>query len=236
MIIEKEYYLSFWITLITLAYTYASLAQVGINTTTPTETLDVNGTLRVRDIPTSNSNSTFLTTNLDGNVTQSSFFTLFKVEFDTATSNVDATVSGINTVNNIDLGLTNTITIPANKEALIITNYSVPLGVSSSPSNPIFTYCGIRFLIDGVEDPSGSRKSTIIPDNGNSIFRMTTISCVYLKYFPSSPTNTTITISLNGYVEQHSNSSNTYRFNMWSPTGPNFNWGSASINTQLFLK
>ena len=74
-----------------------------------------------------------------------------KVEFDTATSNVDATVSGINTVNNIDLGLTNTITIPANKEALIITNYSVPLGVSSSPSNPIFTYCGIRFLIDSVD-------------------------------------------------------------------------------------
>lgn len=43
-----------------------SKGQVGIQTTAPTETLDVNGTLRVRDIPTVQSAEYIIVTNADG--------------------------------------------------------------------------------------------------------------------------------------------------------------------------
>lgn len=42
------------------------LSQVGIQTTTPTETLDVNGTFRTRDIPLVNTAEYVIVTNADG--------------------------------------------------------------------------------------------------------------------------------------------------------------------------
>ncbi|AZA80571.1 hypothetical protein C1637_12975 [Chryseobacterium lactis] len=44
------------------------LAQIGINTSSPTSTLDVNGNLRVRTIPQGNSNDYYLTTDQNGNI------------------------------------------------------------------------------------------------------------------------------------------------------------------------
>ena len=45
------------------------LCQVGINTTTPTKTLDINGQLRVRDIPLSSSKYILLSDE-EGNITK----------------------------------------------------------------------------------------------------------------------------------------------------------------------
>ncbi|SFM98205.1 hypothetical protein SAMN05421594_0081 [Chryseobacterium oleae] len=42
--------------------------NIGINTATPTSTLDVNGNTRIRTIPNGNNDDSFLTTDQDGNV------------------------------------------------------------------------------------------------------------------------------------------------------------------------
>lgn len=45
-----------------------AIAQVGINTVNPTKTLDINGELRVRNIPDTNNPINLLATDADGNV------------------------------------------------------------------------------------------------------------------------------------------------------------------------
>ena len=212
------------------------LSQVGIGTTTPTKDLDVNGELRVRNLPTQSANtSNLLTTDVDGNIGQSSFFLPSSVVSSVATSNIDRVVAGQRTINNIDLGLSTTVIIPANQEAVLIINYSVPIGISSF-SEPL-GYYGIRFLKDNMEAVAGSRKFSC---NNNSTLvnaNMITISNLYTESFQSEPTERIITYTLNGYIEQTSGAGgpHTYRFNMWSPTGANFNWGRATITHQVFI-
>ena len=53
-----------------------SNAQVGINTTTPTKDLDINGELRIRTTPNVVS-STSLTVDVDGNVGKSNNYVLY---------------------------------------------------------------------------------------------------------------------------------------------------------------
>ena len=55
-----------------LLYSIFIQAQVGINTTNPTETLDVNGTVRVRTINESPGDNFLLTTNNDGVIKKTS--------------------------------------------------------------------------------------------------------------------------------------------------------------------
>lgn len=211
---------------------YMSHSQVGIGTTDPTADLDVNGTLRVRNIPESNTNNTFLTTDDDGNITKTNNYVLVDAEAVVASNPIDYNSPGGITTNNIDLDLSLNVTIPGNKEALIIINYSVPIGISSFTS-PVDTYYGIRFLIDGVEDQSGSRKVSVV---SNAAANMNTISCTYTKYYSAQTAERNVTVTLNGYVEQYDSGIHSYRFNMWSATGNNFNWGRATMIKQVFVK
>lgn len=163
---------------------------------------------------------------------------LFRLEntYDvTATAPVNRNIVN-STINNIVLGLTITVTIPAYSEAKIITSYSVPVGTTD-----VFTglngYYGIRFLKNNNELPAGSRKYTIVPASG--VFsRMASVSATVgdnVTNNTSTPIN--ITYTLNGYVEPTSTSTaSTIRFNMWDATGENYNWGRGYMFTQLFLK
>lgn len=93
---------------------------------------------------------------------------LFRLEntYDvTATAPVNQAVTAGTTVNNIALGLSITITIPAFTEAKVITTYSVPMGTTTESAG-FNGYYGIRFLKAGVELPVGSRKYTIVPASG----------------------------------------------------------------------
>lgn len=214
-------------------------AQVGIGTTAPTADLDINGTLRVRNLPLSTTNTNFLTTDAIGNVSQSSFYSISDIQTVTASTNIDQTITGISVINNIDLGLSLTIDIPANKEALLLINYSVPIGIDLTTNQPSGAYYGIRFLMDGTEVQAGSRKSSVVLESPGSVSaKMTSISCFYTRYYGASTTDRTITVSLNGYVEQYESPgiAFTYRFNMWNPTGPNYNWGHGTLASQLFLR
>lgn len=162
---------------------------------------------------------------------------LFRLEntYDvTATGPVNQAVTAGTTINNIALGLSITITIPAFTEAKVITTYSVPMGTTTE-STGFNGYYGIRFLKGNVELPSGSRKFTIVPSSGVASRMASVGATVGDNISNNTASPITITYTLNGYVEPIAGSS-TIRFNMWQTSGNNFNWGLGYMFTQLFLK
>lgn len=206
------------------------LSQVGIGTASPTKELDVNGQLRIRNLPYL-IDSEFLACDNLGNIGKYRPMLISDISSVIASSNIDILINTSTIINNINLGLSTTIFIPANKEAIIIIDYSVPIGVSSF-TNPI-GYYGITFRKNGSEEVAGSRKFSFnINENAN----MVTVFNHYVENFTSSSIDRYITYSLNGYVETHNNSLNTFRFNMWDSLGENYNWGKATLSKMVYLR
>jgi len=209
-----------------------SYAQTGIGTDDPQATLDVNGDLRIRSLPQQD-NNIVLTADANGNIGKSNVFFPTDVDAIVAASNVDRTVNGFATVNNVNLGLSISITVPPNRAAIVVITYSVPLGtVGSAPEG----YYGIRFLRNGVEAPAGSRKFTVQPGSAGASANMVTVGALYTERLASAAVARTFTYSLNGYIEQNEFGNHFYRFNMWSPVGPNFNWGRATISKIVYFE
>lgn len=165
---------------------------------------------------------------------QTTDYQLLGVFTSVATAPVDqpAVATGV-IVNNLDLGLSVTVTIPANSTAKIIVDYSVPAGTTVTFNGAALKgYYGIRFLKDGTEAPEGSRKYTV-PD-GTSGSEMVSISGKFNEtYNNTSASPVTVTYTLNGYVESLTYPS---RFNMWATSGNNFNWGKGSMAATVFTK
>lgn len=237
MILKNTYLMLYKLTLLCFCFCNLSFSQVGINTTEPTKDLDINGELRIRNLPLNNAATSFLTTDGNGNISKSQSFVLWEVDSQVASDPVNYSTNANIIVDNIDLGLSLVVSIPANVEARVIINYSVPMGVSSF-TEPV-GYYGIRFLKDGVEALSGSRKFSVLnnSDNQEETANMITVSNVYTENFGVSTIDRTITYTLNGYVEQlRSGTLHNYRFNMWDTNPPNFNWGRATITKTVYIK
>jgi len=220
--------------------------NTGVGTPSPTKKMDVSGELRVRNLPITNSSRDILTSDANGNVTKITNAKLLKdIYFDEATSSIAyfLTSTGSFTIDNIDLELTNTVTIPANTKASIVVNYSVPMGTNSHTTQ-VNGYFGVRFLRNSIEAPAGSRKFSIpllytsqVTQQYNSI-TMVSVSASFLEVVDNSANSSplTITYSLNGYLEQgYSSGPTTFKFNMWASSGDNFNWGKGFLSTQLYL-
>ena len=226
--------------LVLLLFSAIVSAQVGINTTEPEATLDVNGTVRIQDIPTQSGNF-LLTVNDEGHVSKFRSYLLYDVKGAVAENPVSRTLTGNETMNNIDLGLSTTLVIPPDVEAKVIINYSVPVGTELNQYPPS-TYVGLTFLKGGAEMPSGSRKVTLISEDyeaNNAISNMNTISNVYIETFAPSSLGRLITYEVRGYIEQHVDSGSNsydYKFSMWDSTGPNYNWGKATLTSQIYIK
>lgn len=153
----------------------------------------------------------------------------------TATAPVDQVVTATTAVNNVNLGLSVTITIPAFTQAKLVTTYSVPMGTTTVSTN-FGGYFGIRFLKNGTELPAGSRKYTVPAVSTNASSRMASVNATVgdtVTNNTASPVN--VTYTLNGYVEPTADTS-TIRFNMWSTVDPNFNWGRGYMSVQMFTK
>jgi len=213
-----------------------SIAQVGIGTTNPTADLDINGTLRVRNIPIDNNATKTLVVDNLGNVSVSNNFVLVNTVSDVAAGPVtySSGTLGATTKNDINLGLSQTMTIPANKTARIVVTYSVPVGINGTEE--VEGYLGIRFLKNGVEADSGSRKYTINKRYGTTV-QMNTISSIYTEEITTAGTSQNVSYDLNGYIEQYGALAvPTYIFNMWDISPPNYNWGRAALIVQLYLK
>ncbi|MEZ4802087.1 MAG: hypothetical protein R2797_04885 [Gelidibacter sp.] len=222
-------------------------AQVGIGTTAPTKTLDINGELRVRTLPTMNTSLNLLTSDANGNVGKITNAKLLKdIYFKEATGPVNYFVNttGQFTNDNINLNLDNVVVIPARVKATLIVNYSVPMG-NTFRTYQVNGYIGIRFLRNGVEAPAGSRKFSM-PNtyrNGSNNFYevvdMVTVGTTFLETIDNTANNSplTITYALKGYIEQaYSATQVNYRFNMWASSGDNYNWGKGFISTQLYIQ
>jgi len=214
-------------------------SQVGINTSSPTAMLDVNGDMRVRAM-SENFGSHLLTIDSQGYLTKAKAYMLYDANEVLATQPVNKTLQGSTTKNNINLGLQTTVTIPANRDVKVIVNYSIPMGTLTQ-SEPPSTYIGVRFLKGGNEEPQASRKLSLpyFPDpDSENISSMATLTNTYIENFTPHTTDRTVTYDVKGYIEQHvqGNSSYDYKFNMWSASGANYNWGKASMSYQVYIK
>lgn len=140
------------------------------------------------------------------------------------------------TIDNIDLGLTITVSVPAFTQSKILTIYSVPMGTTTI-STAFNGYYGIRFLKNGIELPAGSRKNTI-STAANVTARMASITAsIGDTVINNTASAINVTYTLNGYLEAAANlSGSTVRYNMWAASGANFNWGKAYMSIQQFLK
>lgn len=153
----------------------------------------------------------------------------------TATAPIDQLVTATTAVNNINLGLSVTITIPAFTQAKLVTTYSVPMGTTAIATN-FGGYYGVRFLKNGAELPAGSRKYTVPAVSSGASSRMASVNATVgdtVVNNTASPVN--VTYALNGYVEPTADTA-TIRFNMWSTVDPNFNWGRGYMSIQMFTK
>ncbi|WP_137905846.1 hypothetical protein [Chryseobacterium sp. 2VB] len=229
-------------------------AQVGINTASPTQTLDVNGNVRFRTVP---QYSTLLPTDLvmvldaDGvgkrlpvtALHPPGKYTLDDVYSIVAANPVDRDITGSwpfgSQVNNLNIGMTISVVIPANKDVQVVVNYSVPLGMGGNfdCANAALLYYGVRFLKNGIEMPAGSRKFSF-PAGSNGA-KMSTISASYIERIENnSSSDMTVVYSLNGYLELSGTTGSPciVRYNMQSASGENYNWGKATMSAQLYKK
>lgn len=129
-------------------------------------------------------------------------------------------------------GFSQTITIPANKEAKIIITYSIPIGTENNSANANGGYLGVKFFKNNVEFPAGSRKSTIVARTGLQ-WSMYTVGATVADSIELSTLPRTVTYKLQSYAESATFSS---RFLMYASTGDNFNWGKGYWSFQVFLK
>ena len=228
--------------------------NVGIGTTAPTQKLHVNGNVKFSAVPNS--------TTVDGTdkiMVLQNDGTAKKVPLNALQSPSTFNPRGIwvmepnspvtyalqtnylttTTINNIELNLGITVNIPPNTTSLIIVNYSVPVGYTDSTGDSLnpplegLLYQGIRFLRNGSEAATGSRKQR---HNG-----MTTIAGIYTETITNSSSSTLpINIKLNGYLEigggTKFSSGSFARFHMVRNSGVNYNWGKATLTLQQFDK
>ncbi|QBA20519.1 hypothetical protein EU348_04715 [Chryseobacterium indologenes] len=171
---------------------------------------------------------------------QKSDFILSAVVFAAASAPVDQAATGNPpapaVIDNINIGLSTTVTVPPNSTAKILMTYNVPMGTypagATSGNTNVAGYFGIRFLKDGVEAPEGSRKYAIpYANSGSHMMSVTGNFTETVVNNGSSPLN--IVYTLNGYME---NTETAVRFNMWASSGDNFNWGKGSLTGTVFAK
>lgn len=231
-----------------------SSGNLGIGTSTPTQKLEVNGNIKFNAVPNGlsvDNSDRIMVLQSDGTGKKVPLSSLqpagtytprgvfVSAPSDPVTYALNQSYTSSTIINNIDLNYSMTVYVPANTSSLIIFNYSVPNGLTDSTGDFLrlntsgIVYQGVRFVRNGVEAPSGSRKFL---QNGVS-----TISGIYTEtYNNTTSTEVAITFRLDGYIEITSGTnfpSGTYaRFNMNKESGQNYNWGKGTLTLQQFDK
>lgn len=124
-------------------------AQVGINTPTPTRTLDVNGTSRIRVISDKSADTNYtqvLTTDANGNVdyvSKSSLNQQYVPLFSLTT--LPAVLNNSNTL----ASTISTQSITLTKTALVMINFSVPISLSAAATDGRARILRTHLIVDG---------------------------------------------------------------------------------------
>ena len=190
------------ITILSLLLTSIIYCQVGIGTTSPTKDLDVNGELRVRDLPPIVSNE-FLVADTEGNV-GSTTLVLNLPNFQrvvlpsTVTTTIDTNTTGVYFDNDIDIDMFLTAIVSAGQRAYIKVLYSVPVSNSGASEGDI----GVLFRRNGVTQLVSSRKESI----GGSNY----IDCIFYEYVDNrtGTSNINVLYELRGYIDQSQSKTN----------------------------
>ena len=233
--------------MVAFAYHGNLMAQVGIGTTSPQETLHVAGTARIDNLPPMVSNRVVVADSVGKlGYKLSTSSALFEYGISIAEDHVlvNPNFIGQYVRNDIDLDLRIAATVAPNSTSIIRVEYSVPLGAQNClvPGMEMLTYIGVTFYRDGTEVREANRKIQLSPrpwadilGSTGTLCSMGFVTCSYTETVVNT-SNTPITIYYEamGYLEQHWVSANIpYIFNMWLPfTGANYNWGDAFIKYQ----
>ncbi|SHK90064.1 hypothetical protein [Chryseobacterium polytrichastri] len=144
-------------------------AQVGIQTDTPTRTLDVNGTSRIRTLTDKSADINYdqvLTTDANGNVDyvpksslHQQYVELFNLR--TLPSTVINSNTSASTISKQSITLT--------KTALVMVNFSVPINLSTTASDGRARILRTHLLVDGNETVKASNIYTNSTNTGTNL-------------------------------------------------------------------
>tara|TARA_R110000772_G_scaffold95789_3_gene194174 strand:- start:17728 stop:18480 length:753 start_codon:yes stop_codon:yes gene_type:complete len=232
-------------------------AQVGINTTTPTKELDVNGELRVRNIP-SMSSTEYLVKDVDGNIGYSSggsgqVITIYPTTYMEDPFGISIWSEEYTTnIANWDLGFEQTITIPDGTSGWIKVEYYMPIGAGtgSDVGVTLIAYQGACLFKDNVLIENECSKMNINANsfvspqgqnNGVETLRCNFVQNSYKEYFTevADGNDTTITFEVQGYIEHYYKSTPInegigYWWGMWDDIpNNNYAWGRASLDIEV---
>lgn len=186
------------LTTLSLLFYFCSFAQVGIGTTDPTKDLDVNGELRVRNLPPITSNE-FLVSDPEGNVGSTTLIINLPnfqriVLPSPVTTIVDTNTTGVYFDNDIDIQMFVTAVVSPGQRAYIKVLYSVPISNSGESVGDI----GIFFQRNGVTQLLSSRSESAGVSNY--------IACIFYEYVDNRNGSTPVSVlyELRGYINQTS--------------------------------
>lgn len=229
-------------------------SQVGINTSSPTATLDVNGNARVRSLTEINTqalNGVYnrrVVADAEGNL---GYVTTGATEIpwqfgDNKYAVLTAPVTSSIAAGRVNLTLNIPVTVPARTQAQIVINYNVPVLHSNSAAGTIaYIGCTLYKSVNGGTDTElemGSRKYTVPGSynggtNGASSFGLPMAGFAIDIVSNTGNTPMNMIYKVDGYIEGNNTSSSTITFGMVStPPANNFNWGRGAMATQIFTK
>lgn len=145
-------------------------------------------------------------------------------------------------VNDLELGMELSVTVPPMSENQIMINYSIPAGQYERSEDDPSAYIGIRFMkkigdAPYEESPKGSRKYAVAKVRG--IYYMVTIASTTVEMV-TNKTNAPLVVKykLYGYIETGNGKNLHVIYNRWSndDTKDNYNWGIATMISQVYTK
>lgn len=226
-------------TLTLLLFTTICFGQAGINTTSPTETLDVNGTMRVRDLPNLPTEDRVLVADIDGVIGYKSVSTgtaLLKgvmniSEWRGEILDIENVSAGIYLDDNIDLDLLINVSTGDGNTSVTDIQISVPIGILST-TGKLETTVGFYLEKNGVKLPDTEASFELNGSSGHGQAQM-----FYIDWITNNTGSTlTNTYALKGYINQkNSTGTTTYRFKKYNIDDTmNDNWGIEKLNARIW--
>ncbi|MCC9019562.1 hypothetical protein [Flavobacterium lipolyticum] len=228
-------------TITSLAY---SQSKVGINTQQPTQTLDVNGGLKIRAMEHVNTEALSseynhqVVANNDGNlgyiINTNRTWLADDIKYAILTKPIQTTEIGTARIN---LDLSVPIIIPPKSQAQIIINYNIPVMHSGDKPKSIgYMGCTLYKSVNGgsdVELDMGSRKYTVPGSYDQKGLAYGLPIAGFAIDIISNPGDTPMNIlyKVDGYIE---GSTELIRFGMFAITSQNnYNWGRGAMSVQV---
>ncbi|MDR1876948.1 MAG: hypothetical protein LBQ84_04925 [Flavobacteriaceae bacterium] len=228
-------------------------SQVGIYTDSPTETLDVNGNIRIRklvDIDTLQNPYEYthvLKVNSDGVLgtmeerkmasNNYDFYGVYSAIMSEPVVNSSLAKNG----EYIDLGVSLKVEIPPRSAAIFFIDYNIPINFLAIQSSYI-GYLGITLFKSGSvegkleEIQEGSRKfSASTPSPRADVSGMPVLGKAVEKIDNNTDSRIYVDYYLYGYIEVNDNEA-PIKFGMYSATGNNYNWGKGTMTIMSYIQ